>query len=88
MSTSLRATVAHHHANDNIPPPAVSAVNTAYPDQRLSLAFLYEVAPPLPDALDAVLVEFWGSKKNLDATIAGVNKAWNRRFWEVRLAKG
>ncbi len=88
MSTSLRATVAHHHANDNISPSVVPAVNTVYPDQHLSLAFLYEVGPmPLADALDIVLVEFWGNKENLDATIAGVSKAWNRRFWEVRLAK-
>jgi len=87
MSTSLRATVAHHHANDNNSPPVVPAVNTVYPDHHLSLAFLYEVGPMLPDALDIVLVTFWGNKKNLDATIAGVSKARNRRFWEVRLAK-
>lgn len=51
MSTSLRATVAHHHASSSIPSQLVSTVNSAYPDQRPSLAFLYDTAPlPLPDA--------------------------------------
>lgn len=31
-------------------------------------------------------MEFWGTRRNLDATIAGVSKAWNQRFWKGRLA--